>query len=873
MVGVREITFHASTGGALGLNLQKALAPARGRHRTSPRERLRAEPKRDHPFDVSDSLIKAQQHPDGALDVSRKPMPAPWRTSQLAAATPAIPWSRYLAALRRYKWLVLAIVIAGAALGFAATRLITPEYEVQATIWISTTEESRRDDRGPIRSQELLNPTAWLELFKSFAVLDPVVREMKLYLAPERLSDTLVFTGFELAEPFRSGAYVLTADRVRGQYALTTDDGLEVDRGALGDSAGRSMGFRWVPDSAALVQRGSVEFLVVNPRDVSVALRDRVTAVLPERSNFLRVTLGGTDPQRTENILNTWIHEFVATAAELKKRNLVELEKVLDAQLSVAASGLRDAESALRSFRARTITLPSDRGVAASGEEGSDPVLENFFSHRTEYENVRHDRQVMEERLRDVRAGTLAPEALLSVPSAEGWMEGLRAAITDLHAREAELETARERYTDEHQSVRELRASIARLRSEVIPEHAGRVLAQLERQESDLGTRIQSASRDLRGIPDRAIEEMRLRRELASAQDLHATLQSRYEEARLAEASAVPDVSILDEAVAPQWPTRDRAPAILMLAFLVSIGVAVAVALLLDHMDRRFRYPEQAAEELGLSIVGTVPPIDMKLGAHDPAAQEQVTEAFRSIRMHLEQAFGTRAPVVLTISSPGVGDGKSLVSSRLAMAFAEAGHRTLLVDGDIRRGRQHAIFDADPRPGLLDYLGGDSSIKEVVQPSSYENLAIIARGAFRERGPELLSSDGMSHLIAMLEDQYDAVIVDSPPLGANIDPVALGTATGAMLLVLRSGETDRRVAEAKVRTLEYFPIRLLGAVVNDFALGGAYQQYHYLYWSGNQNDEEPSRTTSSHRPSRIGAIAPADGQEEATSDALESRTS
>ena len=786
---------------------------------------------------------------------------------------PGIPWARYFAALRRYKWLVLAIIVAGTALGFGATRLLTPVYEVQATIWISTTEASRRDDSGPIRSQDLLNPTAWLELFKSFAVLDPVVREMKLYLAPENLSDTLAFSEFQIGEPFRPGAYTLTADEPRGQYALTTDEGLEVDRGALGDSVGRRMGFRWAPDSAAVARRGSIEFMVVNPRDVSIGLRDRVEAVLPERSNFLRVTLSGTDPKRTEDILNTWIHEFVSTAAELKKRTLVELGKVLEDQMDVAASGLRDAEQALRSFRSRTITLPSDRGggVAEAGERGSDPVLENFFSHRTEFENIQHDRQVMEERLRDVRAGTLAPEALLSIPSADGSTESLRAAIDELHAAEAALEEARERYTDEHESVQALRASIARLSSQVIPERAERVLAQLRRQETDLGARIQSASRDLRGIPDRTIEEMRLRRELAGAQDLYTTLLNRYEEARLAEASAVPDVSILDEAVAPQWPTRDRAPAIMMLAFLISVGIAVAIALLLDHMDRRFRYPEQAAEELGLSIVGTVPPIDAKLGANDPAAQEQVTEAFRSIRVHLEQAFGTKAPVVATISSPGVGDGKSLVSSRLAMAFAEAGHRTLLIDGDIRRGRQHAIFEADPRPGLLDYLGGDASIKDVVQPSSYENLAIIARGAFRERGPELLSSDGMSHLIAMLEDQYDAVLVDSPPLGANIDPVALGTATGAMLLVLRAGETDRRVAEAKVRTLEYFPIRLLGAVVNDCALSGPYQQYHYLYWTGSQNDEMPSRAASATRPSRI-AAASANGQG-ATSDALESHTS
>jgi capsular exopolysaccharide synthesis family protein len=338
------------------------------------------------------------------------------------------------------------------------------------------------------------------------------------------------------------------------------------------------------------------------------------------------------------------------------------------------------------------------------------------------------------------------------------------------------------------------------------------------------------------------MEEMRLRRELTIAQDLHTALQNRFEEARLAEASAVPDVSILDAAVAPQQPKTNRAPLIVFAAFLASVAAAIALALLLDKLDKRLRYPEQAARELGVDVIGAIPPLKARADV-DPAAAAEETEAFRSVRLHLQQAFDT-SPVLLTISSPGVGDGKSTVSSKLARSFAKAGYRTLIIDGDTRRGSLHSVFRAPARPGLLDYLSGDASIKEILREASYENLSIIARGSKRERGPELLASEGMAHLIATLEGQFDAIIVDSPPLGAGIDPFALGTATGSMLLVLRPGETDRKVAEAKLKTLERFPVRLLGAVLNDVPLEGAYQQYSYVYGYTADEDGVPPQRTS-----------------------------
>jgi capsular exopolysaccharide synthesis family protein len=275
------------------------------------------------------------------------------------------------------------------------------------------------------------------------------------------------------------------------------------------------------------------------------------------------------------------------------------------------------------------------------------------------------------------------------------------------------------------------------------------------------------------------------------------------------------------------------------MAFMASIGLAVGLAILLDQLDKRFRYPDQVTRELGLSILGAIPAIRrVKPGERDAEEASQVIEAFRTVRMNLAHSYGAAGPVLLTITSPGAGDGKSLVSSNLALSFAEAGYKTLLIDGDIRRGELHRMFNVDRRPGLLDLLVGQSQLDQVLRPTTHRNLTMIPCGTRHQHGPELLGSNAMRSLIATLKSRYNVVIVDSPPLGAGIDPFVLATATGHMMLVLRSGETDRQMAEAKLKLLDRLPVRILGAVLNDIQTSGVYKYYSYIY--GYTSDEEPT---------------------------------
>ncbi len=749
-----------------------------------------------------------------------------------------VPWARYISAFKRYKWLVLLVTLLGTGAGFVATRVLRPSYEVDATIWISReTMEGR--DAGPIRSAELLNNLSWPELATSFAILDKVARKERLYLLPASVSDSAFFSSFSIAEQFRPGDYRLEVDDAGKHYALATPQGEIIETAAIGGAIGERLGFLWTPPAAEMTPGRTAAFSVRTPRHAAVDLRSRLVPTLRENSNLMRLQLGGDDPARLAATMNTLVDEFVMVAADLKKRNLVEFAGTLQRQLMYAERELREAEIALENFRVNTITLPSEGGPISGGVELTrDPVFESYFQQKAQADDLRRDRELLAGMLAEIRQGTLDVSALLAAPAIRD-AEALRAALSEYTTKESQLRMARVAFTDEHRAVRDLMTALDTLRVRTIPRETATLISQLQRRETDLQSRIASASRELRDIPTRSIEEMRLRRNVDVRETLYTMLKNRYEEARLADVSSTPDVSVLDPAVAPIDPMRNTAPRILLVAIFGSFGAAVALVLLLDRIDRRFRYPEQATDDLGLNIIGAVPTIARPSRGRTTATDgAQIVEAFRAIRLNLQHACGYgNGAMAVTVASPGADDGKSLVCANLALSFAEAGCRTLLIDGDIRRGQLHSAFSVVRHPGLVDYLAGEAVLSEILRPTTHDRLTLITCGSRRLSGPELLTSSGLPSLLNMVRAQFDAIVVDSAPLGAGIDAFVLGTVTGNMVVVLRSGETDRRLAEAKLQLVDRLPIRLVGAVLNDVPATGAYEYYSYLPGYGSDEEE------------------------------------
>ncbi len=754
-----------------------------------------------------------------------------------------MPWGRYFDALKRHALLIAAVVFAGSVVGLFFARRVKPVYDVQATVWITP---GLSQQSGPIRAQQLLPPTSWVELLRSFAIIDPVVHNLRLNISYEQPRDSILFKDFESRPFLRPGAYELKMASGR-RYVLSTGDGFVIERGALGDSIGRKVGFAWAPDADLLSSRRQLNFSVATPRSTSVALLSKLHTSLPDDGQFLSISLSGSDPNRTARTLNAWAVQFVASSGDLKKRHLLEFEKILNDQLSVAERELHNSEIQLEQFRVNTITLPSGDAPVAGGVQATrDPVIANYFQQKGTLAEVQAERQALERIITNANGGALSTESFLMVPAVLNGSPQLRTAIDELASRQASLRTEQQFLTDANPRIKQLAATVHTLEYETIPQLARAVLQTLRARESDMNLRVDAQSRELRAIPSRTIEEMRLVRQVGASANLYGVLKARYEEVSLAEAQSTPDLSMLDYAIAPMHPTSNEAPRFFLLAVLASVGFAAGISLLHDRIDRRFRYPEQATHDLGLTISGTVPRFrpDRK-GEFQIEVMSQAVESFRTLRLAVRYAFPADAPVVLTVSSPNTGDGKSLVSSNLALAFASAGHRTLLIDGDVRRGALHGTFDVPVTPGLVEYLCERIGVDAVVKATSSKNLFLLPRGTRRNRAPELLLSDEMAALVRAARQQFEVVIIDSPPFSAGVDAYALGAAAGTILVVLRPGASDRKLAAAKLEVLDRLPIRILGAVLNGVPVGGLYRYYgtDYSYADGRMTDPVGSVAT------------------------------
>jgi capsular exopolysaccharide synthesis family protein len=758
---------------------------------------------------------------------------------------PKVDVRRYIAAIIRHKWLVGGLTVVGTVAGFFVAKMQKPQYAAQSTIWI---ELAGSNSSGPIQQGQLVQNTNWVDLLTSFTVMDSVVKEQRLFVWAQDVADTGVVRSLNILDRFRPGNYELKIDAPGRRWTLSTRGGapMPILSGNVGDSIGADLGFLWQPPAHLLKPGRTIDFGLVTPRQSALEIVARLTTKIPLRDgNFLRMELKGGDPVRLASTLNAIGQQFVYVAAELKKDKLKQLSQILEGQLDSSEATLHRAERALEVFRVNTITEPTDAQsppVASGLTMTQSAAMADYFKMKTNADQLGQDRAAIQ-RVLALGDSAITPVALEPIQSVKN-NPGLSQALSDLLTKQVALRVTLGRYTSDNPNVLKAMREIQDLQRETIPTLLRSLLEELRVQERLLSGRIASTERDLREIPTRTITEARLRRDVAIADQLYTSLEGRFSNAKLAEASSIPDVRVLDPAVVPDSPLTNLKFAIFGGGIALGFGVGIGLALLLDKFDRRLRYPDQVAS-LGLTILGTVPRVTSNGKGPRNTDGAQVVESLRSIRLNLVNAYGAAGPLVTTITSPGSGDGKSFLASNLALAFADAGHRTLLIDGDIRRGTLHRVLNVNRKPGLLDFLGGQATREQVIQATRVPSVDFIGCGTRKMGGPELLASPAMSQLILSLRSQYNVIIVDSAPLGAGVDALVLGTLTGSLLLVLRTGVTDTELASAKLGDLDRLPIRVLGAVLNDVKAEGIYKYYSYL--PGYSSDDETAAEDAKDR--------------------------
>ena len=293
------------------------------------------------------------------------------------------------------------------------------------------------------------------------------------------------------------------------------------------------------------------------------------------------------------------------------------------------------------------------------------------------------------------------------------------------------------------------------------------------------------------------------------------------------------------------WP---KPVVVLILAMVLGMGLGVGVVYLIEFADRSFRTPEDVQGQLGLPIFGHIPFIAAprsKKGAaaaakegkaglstvlctvHSPKGRH--AEAYRAVRTALY--FGTKGEdhKVIQVTSPSPGDGKTTLAANLAISIADSGKRVLLIDADFRRPKIDKYFGITTQVGMSSLIAGDAELPDVVQQTPVNNLWVIPCGARPDNPGDLLTSSRFEEFIEVVREQYDFVLIDSPPLLAVTDPAVIAPRVDGVLFVIRLSKHARDAALRAIDTISTVGGRVLGVVVNGLGktTGYGYGKYGY----------------------------------------------
>jgi polysaccharide biosynthesis transport protein len=338
--------------------------------------------------------------------------------------------------------------------------------------------------------------------------------------------------------------------------------------------------------------------------------------------------------------------------------------------------------------------------------------------------------------------------------------------------------------------------------------------------------------------------------------DLHDVLLNQIANVDLKQDHADVRTAVVSEPVLPKSPIWPRLP----IVALVSIGLGLAAGLgliyVLDVLDDRFRSPEELRAELGAPVLAMVRQMDdlhaIGLeGIHCYVTPDAVTsEAFRTLRTTL--AFASQDTSRIVITSPEPGDGKTTVLSNLAVSYAQAGKRTLLVDADMRRPGLSTLMGLKGQPGLSDFLVGsepvDKAAAALVRATGLEGLDFLPAGLRRPNPAELLGGPRLAELLAWAEGVYDQVLVDSPPALAASDSSIIARLVDGVALVVHPKKNQRRLVMRAADSFTSVGQTLLGVVVNRVsadksdAIYGYGVGYGYGYGYGYDRDAEAPET-------------------------------
>jgi capsular exopolysaccharide synthesis family protein len=568
----------------------------------------------------------------------------------------------------------------------------------------------------------------------------------------------------------------------------------------------------------------------------------QLRVVRPANTYLLLVSYRSPDPTTAAAVANAVANSYLSHTYDLRFQSSSIVSSFMEKQLDELKAKMEKSGMALSEFE-------KDMDVV-NPEDKSNILSARLLQLNTEYTTAQADRVTKEAAWNGLKSNSI--EAA-QVSSQGASLEQLTSALNQAKQRFAVVKST---YGPSHPEYRKAASEVAELEGE-IESSRGNVAGRIEVQYREALNReqmLQQTVAETKGEWDRinaqSFQYQRLKQEADADKALYDELTRKISEADINAGFQNNNIRIADLARPSPNPVFPDRKLNLMLALLFSSLLAIGAVFLQDALDTTLRDPNEASRFLGTDVIGTMP-IDglaAKLPkiavASSPVATmtkstqngkrngyysstSDFDEAVRTLRntILLSDFEGRLQSLVLTSAAPS--EGKTTIAAHLAIANADRGKKTLLVDGDLRRPSLHTKFGLNPHMGFSDVLTGEQLWQDVVVPiEGRPNLSLLPSGPGSHRAADLIGPR-LSHLLDEFAKEFDLVILDSPPLLGFAECLQMATAADGVLIISRAAETKRRAVAEVISVLTRLRSNIVGVVLNQVSKNTSSDGYSY----------------------------------------------
>lgn len=572
---------------------------------------------------------------------------------------------------------------------------------------------------------------------------------------------------------------------------------------------------------------------VANP-DISSILGGMLNISWMEKTDILTVTVISTVPQFCAEIANTIAEEYKGSIIE----RFIEGKEKFSGEIE--ENILKRVEQQLKDKREERLQFLSSLG----------------FTNMTATQNsIIQQMALVEQKISSLETSLLNLSTKMNYIISLKPLEDNALQIASILAKDGnalmgklleerrmliiKLEELTRKYKDKWPAIVETKEKITLLDNSIVAEinnflrNTERDVELLKNQLSEFGSKRNKLKQEVDDINKKLIKLESIETEIATLQQQYNYYMKLKSEAKVSQYSSETNARIIQLATVPLRPFKPNVKLNFIIGSMIAIFGGIGLCFLLDSFDSAIRYPEELEKAFGSIIIGVIPFLKSQQKTRQPVviqkADSNAFEALRKLRTEINFYMNKTGHKIFTVLSSSPLEGKTTVALNIAHVLSLDNKSVLLIDADLRRPSLHHAAAKDPSDLLNQYFAGKIEVQDTIIPSIYDYVSIVATKSYFSDSPELLASDKFRNLLDYGRQNFDVVIVDTPPLLSLTDGGIVAKLVDASILVVRENFTKRLFVYSTQRHLNNLNINIAGIIMNCVREKGSYYYYYYYY--------------------------------------------